>query len=140
MEYYIYHIPGIKIGCTSQLKYRLKRQGFTEWEILETHTDIYEASAREIQLQKDYGLPVDKMLYYQKISHLTNKGNTYPDRKCPWNVERNKQSRKLTFKDAEVIRSKYIPHKYSMMQLAKDYNVSYLSINKIINNVTYLTA
>ena len=138
--YFIYHIPGIKIGCTSDLQTRMRVQSFTEWEILEEHTDIYEASDREIQLQKDYGLPVDKMPYYQKISHLTNTGNKYPNRKCPWNVERNKQYRKLTFKDAEVIRSKYKPRKYGMMQLAKDYNVSYLVINKIINKVTYTQA
>ena len=138
--YFIYHIPGIKIGCTSDLQTRMRVQSFTEWEILEEHTDIYEVSDREIQLQKDYGLPVDKMLYYQKISHLTNTGNKYPNRKCPWNVERNKQYRKLTFKDAEVIRSKYKPRKYGMMQLAKDYNVSYLVINKIINKVTYTQA
>ena len=140
MIYFIYHIPGIKIGCTSDLQTRMRVQRFTEWEILEEHTDIYEVSDREIQLQKDYGLPVDKMLYYQKISHLTNTGNKYPNRKCPWNVERNKQYRKLTFKDAEVIRSKYKPRKYGMMQLAKDYNVSYLVINKIINKVTYTQA
>ena len=140
MIYFIYHIPGIKIGCTSDLQTRMRVQSFTEWEILEEHTDIYEASDREIQLQKDYGLPVDKMLYYQKISHLTNTGNKYPNRKCPWNVERNKQTRKLTFEVAEVIRSKYKPRKYGMMQLAKDYNVSYLVINKIINKVTYTQA
>lgn len=63
--YYIYHIPGIKIGCTSDLNKRMADQGFTEWEILEEHTDIYEASDREIQLQKDYGLPVDTIPYWQ---------------------------------------------------------------------------
>ena len=47
MIYYIYHIPGIKIGCTNQLKKRMKVQGFTDWEILEEHTDISIASNRE---------------------------------------------------------------------------------------------
>ena len=137
MTYYIYHIPGVKIGCTKDLKTRMRVQGFTDWEILEEHTDIYEASNRELELQEEYGLPVDKMLYYQKLSHFTNTGNKYPNKKCPWNVEMNKRYRKLTLKDAKVIRSKYIPRKYSMMRLAKEYNVSYLVINKIINNLTY---
>jgi hypothetical protein len=53
--YYIYHIPGIKVGCTSNLKNRMKQQGFTEYEVLETHTDIDIASDREIELQNQYG-------------------------------------------------------------------------------------
>ena len=53
--YYIYHIPGIKIGCTKHIEKRIKQQGFTEFEILETHTDIDIASDREIELQKQYG-------------------------------------------------------------------------------------
>ena len=40
MKYYIYHIPGVKIGCTSQLKIRMRKQGFTEWEILESYRNI----------------------------------------------------------------------------------------------------
>jgi hypothetical protein len=38
--YYIYHIKGVKIGCSTQPKIRVKRQGYTEYEILETHNDI----------------------------------------------------------------------------------------------------
>ena len=67
--YYIYHINGVKIGCTKQLDIRMRDQGFTEWEILEEHTDIYEASNREIQLQKEYGLPVDDVLYFKSIEN-----------------------------------------------------------------------
>ena len=67
MIYVIYHIPGIKIGCTSDLARRMFQQGFTEWEILEEHTDIYVASNREIELQKEYGLPVDTIPYWQSI-------------------------------------------------------------------------
>ena len=68
--YEIYHIPNIKIGCTSNLLNRMRVQGFTEWEILETHTDIYEVSDREIQLQKEYGLPVDTIPYWKAIENL----------------------------------------------------------------------
>ena len=67
--YYIYHIQGIKIGCTSDLIKRMSDQGFTDWEILEEHTDIYEVSNREIQLQKEYGLPVDKVPYWQSVEN-----------------------------------------------------------------------
>ena len=47
----------------------MRDQGFTEWEILEEHTDIYEVSDREIQLQKDYGLTVDKVPYWQSVEN-----------------------------------------------------------------------
>lgn len=61
--YYIYHIPGVKIGCTSQLEERMKAQGFSSWEVLETHNDGWVAGNREIELQKQYGYPVDKVHY-----------------------------------------------------------------------------
>jgi hypothetical protein len=61
--YHIYHIPGVKIGCSTQPKQRVKTQGYSTFEILETHSDIYEASKREIELQKQYGYKVDDVPY-----------------------------------------------------------------------------
>jgi hypothetical protein len=50
--YTIYHIPGVKVGCTKQdPAYRVKKQGYTEFEILEVHEDILVATQREIELQ-----------------------------------------------------------------------------------------
>ena len=63
-EFTIYHIPGIKIGVTSNLIRRMKDQGFTEWEVLEVHTDVYEVSDREQELQRQYGLRVDTVPYH----------------------------------------------------------------------------
>ena len=62
--YCIYHIPGIKIGCSSEIDIRVKCQGFDSYEILEEHTDIYIASKREIELQKQYGYKIDTVPYY----------------------------------------------------------------------------
>ena len=64
-NYYIYHIEGIKIGVTTDVPRRMKEQGFTEWEHLETHTCVYEVSDREQELQRQYGLPVDTIPYWQ---------------------------------------------------------------------------
>ena len=50
--YYIYHIPGIKVGCTENPNNRIKQQTKSDWEILEIHTDIDIASKRELELQK----------------------------------------------------------------------------------------
>ena len=68
-NYYIYHIPGIKIGCTQDVPHRMREQQFTEWEHLETHTDIYEASTRELELQAEFGLPIDKIPYWQAVEN-----------------------------------------------------------------------
>ena len=65
--YYIYHVPGKKIGCTKYLETRLRQQGYSEYEILEEHTDIYVASDREVELQKEYGYKVDTAPYYKSI-------------------------------------------------------------------------
>ena len=69
MEYTIYHIPGVKIGCTAWLDKRISNQGFTDYEVLEVHTDIYVASEREIELQKEYGYTVDTSLYWQTVQN-----------------------------------------------------------------------
>jgi len=82
--YYIYHIPGIKVGCTTDIVTRVKQQNFTDYEVLEEHVDIYLASEREIELQKQYGYPVDTIPYWktifnanQKKSADTRKSNGY---------------------------------------------------------------
>jgi hypothetical protein len=71
--YYIYHIPNFKwkngrigkIGCTENIKQRIREQKYSEYEILETHTDIQIVSDREIELQKQYGYPVDTIPYWK---------------------------------------------------------------------------
>lgn len=73
MTYTIYHIPGIKIGVTTRPNNRIKEQGFSEWEILEVHTDIYEASDREQELQRQYGYQVDDVKFH--ITYFMAKNN-----------------------------------------------------------------
>jgi hypothetical protein len=69
--YYIYHIPGIKIGCTKNPNSRLRQQNAKTYEILETHSDIHIASQREIELQKEYGYKSDTCTYYDSIKKFT---------------------------------------------------------------------
>ena len=64
--YYIYHIPGKKIGVTTNLNNRVtKQQGYRlgEYEILEASSDISYISDEEIKLQKRYGYKVDRQKY-----------------------------------------------------------------------------
>ena len=88
-KYYIYHIPGKKIGVTCDLINRVTvQQGYAlgEYEILEEHTDIDVVSIREIQLQKAYGYKVDRKLYKNlkpKTNmriNITEQTTTFP---CP---------------------------------------------------------
>ena len=72
--YYIYHIPGKKIGVTRNLKNRVTlMQGYKEgeYEVLEQSTDIDYISDREIELQKSYRYKVDRQSY----KNLINKNN-----------------------------------------------------------------
>ena len=75
--YYLYHIPGKKIGITTDLKSRVEdQQGYTEDEydiVLETD-DINIASEAEISLQKAFGYRVD-MIPYNKLNCNKNKLN-----------------------------------------------------------------
>jgi hypothetical protein len=69
--YYIYHIPGVKIGCSQNIKKRINHQKFSHYEILEEHSDVYLASKREQELQKQYGYRVDNIPYYQSLKMIT---------------------------------------------------------------------
>lgn len=76
--FYIYHIPTKKIGCSTSPKRRTQMQGFINYEILEKHEDIYKASEREIQLQKEYGYEIDTIPYWKsyqlRIKNRNKKG------------------------------------------------------------------
>ena len=88
--YYLYHIPGKKIGVTRNLNHRVTlMQGYkeTEYEVLEQSHDIDYISDREIELQKSYGYKVDlkkyKNLNFNKMKiNATEQTSTFP---CPLN-------------------------------------------------------
>jgi len=87
MTYYIYHIPGQKIGVTRNLNKRVtEEQGFLpdEYEVLFTGEDIDEISQLEIELQQSYGYRVDRQLYKdlfkpkQMRINATEQTSTFP--------------------------------------------------------------
>ena len=66
INYYLYHIPGKKIGVTRNLISRVvDQQGYNldEVEVLEQSTDIDYISDRELELQLSYGYKVDRQRY-----------------------------------------------------------------------------
>jgi NTP pyrophosphatase (non-canonical NTP hydrolase) len=69
--YYIYHIPGKKIGVTRNLKKRVEfAQGYSvgEYEVLETSNDIHYVSQRERALQRLHGYKVDRDSYKEVVN------------------------------------------------------------------------
>jgi len=62
----------LKIGVDSKYPRRIKKQRIQDAEILEVHTDIYEVSRREQELQRLHGVKVDKVPYY--VTHNTHSG------------------------------------------------------------------
>ena len=78
MTYYLYHIPGKKIGVTTDLKRRVEdQQGYDpgEYEIIEQSEDINFISDGEIIMQKCYGYKVDEIPYNKLKFNNKNKNN-----------------------------------------------------------------
>lgn len=156
MKYYIYHIPKVKIGCSSRPNTRVKDQGYTDFEILETHTNIEDASKREIELQKEYGYKIDNVLYSQTLinspykNYSKNKEHQkmafskmlekYPDNqskagKISGKIIRDKYG-KFTMEEANQMREDY-KNGLTYNQLADKWNCSYNLAYKIIKNLKY---
>jgi NTP pyrophosphatase (non-canonical NTP hydrolase) len=83
--YYLYHIPGKKIGVTRNPFIRItKQQGYkpNEYEVLDQSEDIDYISDREIELQKSYGYKVDRTKYKYIIKPMkinpTDQTTTFP--------------------------------------------------------------
>jgi len=90
MTYYLYHIPGKKIGVTRDLKYRVEeQQGYSEgeYDVILTTDDIAIVSEAEISLQKAYGYKIDetpynKLKFNNMNINITEQTTTFP---CPIN-------------------------------------------------------
>ena len=90
--YYLYNIPGKKIGVTCNLNSRVTlTQGYTpdEYEVLDQSDDINYISEKEIELQKSYGYKVDRKKYNELVKlnknmniNVTEQTTTFP---CPVN-------------------------------------------------------
>jgi len=89
-QYWIYHIPGKKIGMTRNLKKRVEeQQGYQshEYDIILSTDDVNIASEAEVSLQKAFGYRVDEEPYNElKFNimniNVTEQTTTFP---CPTN-------------------------------------------------------
>jgi len=79
MMYYLYHIPGKKIGVTNDIESRVINQqgyGWDEFEILAMDDDISYISDLELSMQKSLGYPVDRQLYKDLFTKNEKQLNT----------------------------------------------------------------
>lgn len=167
--YYIYEISDFvqpdgsigKIGLTKQEPaLRVKQQGYSDHNVIEQHTCIYKASEREIELQKEYGYPVDNVPYWQTLSVITKEGRIKAGKITgKRNVESghlarigakggkhpNYGLRKLTYEKAEYIRAQYkrgkdvFGNRITQRRLANVFGVDQRVILEILKNRTYTT-
>jgi len=130
MTYYLYHIPGKKIGITKDLKKRVEeQQGYHEGEydvILQTE-DINIISEAEISLQKAFGYRVDDEPYNKlKFNNtdmninITEQTTTFP---CPVNKLKGQLMDNIGMV-WETDHGDFVINKYSINWIMKNVQVS----------------
>ena len=126
--YYMYHIPGKKIGVTTNIAKRvIEQQGYKigEFDIMYSSDNIDFISNLEIEAQKEYGYKVDRQSYKQ----LTQKPNA--------NMKINVTEQTTTFPCKVKDLSKYLEkHKQESWQSTYGkHELDRLTITWILANV-----
>ena len=130
MTYYIYHIPGKKIGVTRDLKYRVEEQqgyGPDEYHVVIKSDNIDYISEQELYLQKQYGYRVDETPYNElKFNNkemninITEATTTFP---CPINKLKGRLMDNLGM-TWETDHGTFTINKYSIDWIMKNVNTS----------------
>jgi len=78
-NYVVYHIPGIKVGCTADFDKRMSVQGFSNWQILWQEEGDYEygwvAGDKEIEFQLEIFGKRDNANHFQNARNNRPKFN-----------------------------------------------------------------
>jgi len=132
MTYYLYHIPGKKIGITKDLKKRVEeQQGYNEgeYEIIMKSDNIEYISEQEIYLQKLCGYRVDetpynKLKFNKKENdmniNVTEATTTFP---CPVNKLKGQLMDNVGMR-WETEHGGFVINKYSIGWIMKNVQVS----------------
>lgn len=83
--YSLYHIKGVKWGCTKNLEKRLKNQGYSisDLDRLITVGNIDKAAEMEKELNLEYGYKWDNSLEYKRVCSMASKGGINVHKKHP---------------------------------------------------------
>jgi len=123
-----------KVGCDKNYPNRPNEQGMRIYTSIESHECIFEASKREIELQKHYGLDIDKIPYYESIKRRSAGGKVGGKSSV---YGRPSPNRKLEYYKVDYIKKQYETKKYSMRRIAKCFQVSCGTIQNIVNGNHY---
>ena len=153
--FYIYEVKGIKNGCTTEWDIR-SEQNFKRYNITPVIVETYEypntaeywqiVGDREWELAELNGYPKgthyrvarEKRIVGSRIAGKIAVESGQLKSVCSMGGKtRCILNRKLTYEDAQTIREIYSPKEYSTRKLAKIYNVSNITISRIINNKYY---
>ena len=129
-QYWIYHIPGKKIGMTRNLRKRVEeQQGYEshEYDIILSTDDINIASEVEVSLQKAFGYRVDETPYNElKFNNkemninITEATTTFP---CPVNKLKGQLMDNVGMK-WETDHGEFTINTYSIRWIMKNVQVS----------------
>jgi len=127
VEYYIYEIKGVKVGCTTDMVRRQREQRSKgEMVVLETHTNIEDATRRERELQLEKGYSVDSNGYKTWMNTYHLKSRTKEVRKKAVNntnwEERNKS---LAKSRRGIVNIGLQKHNESIRVPVKAYNITH---------------
>ena len=134
MTYYLYHIPGKKIGMTRDLKQRVEEQqgyGPDEYDIIMKSDNINYVSEQEIYLQKLYGYKVDETPY-NKLKcnemniNITEQTTTFP---CPVNKLKGQLMDNMEM-EWETEHGKFKINKYSIDWIMRNVKSSMYNDNR----------
>lgn len=142
--YYLYEIPGKKVGVTENIKRRQhKQKDKGQMIILGEYTDIFEVSKIERELQAEKGYHIDKHPYWYTVLVQNPKSCTKQAiAKQVSNNDFRKASigttRKFTTQQVIDIRKEYAENiTLSANELAKRYNVSLYTMTSLIAGRKY---
>ena len=135
--YTIYHIPGIKVGCSIEPDKRVRAQGYDSYEVLEVISTIEEASEREIYWQIKLGYGRDCTITYQhmmKVCAIAHTPEVYKKIKetrktsKAWNnktyklTEQGLQARMKVLNNPDTIKKRLTNRKKCILQYDKQGN------------------
>ena len=146
--YYIYHIPTFthkdgsvgKIGCSTNPNGRVKQQGYSDYEILEEHTCIDTVSKRELELQKEYGYPIDKGLYSKNkdlhthrksLDYLKEVGkNSFKNKTGFFSISKERKS-ELSKISGKIQGTKLYKEKRGLFGVSKEQRIEWAHLGKV---------
>jgi hypothetical protein len=127
--YYLYHIKGVKWGCTKNLKQRLSRQGYSISDCFEIITvdNIDVASTKEKELNIEYGYNWQDT---QNYKYVTKKWCTSDA--CKKGAQNSAKSTSIPILAYEYTSNKFINEYKSIREASRELNMLHPNILLIL--------